>query len=45
MYLCANDPYKAIYQHVINKREKVGLMHFNESKAFIEYSNGMQDVY
>ena len=45
MYLCANDPYKAIYQHLINKREKVGLMHFNESKAFIEYSNGMQDVY
>ena len=45
MYLCAKYPYKAIYQHLINKREKVGLKHFNESKAFIEYSNDMQDVY
>ena len=26
-------------------REKVGLKHFNDSKAFIEYSNDMHDVY
>ena len=30
---------------MINKREKVELDHFNDSKAFIEYSNGMQDIY
>ena len=29
----------------INKREKVGLDHFSDRKAFIEYSNDMQDVY
>ena len=32
-------------QYLINKREKVGLNHFNDPKAFIEYSNDMQDVY
>ena len=26
-------------------REKVGLDHFNDPKAFMEYSNDMQDVY
>ena len=30
---------------LINKREKVGLNYFNDHKAFIEYSNDMQDVY
>ena len=30
---------------MINKREKVGLNHFNDPKAFMEYSNDMQDVY
>ena len=30
---------------LINKRENVGLNHFNDPKAFIEYSNDMQDVY
>ena len=33
------------YQYLINKREKVGANHFNEPKAFMEYSNDMQDVY
>ena len=36
---------KKKYQYVINKREKVGLNHFNDSKVFMEYSNDMQDVY
>ena len=36
---------KKIYQYLINKREKVGLNHFNDPKAFMEYSNDMQDVY
>ena len=30
---------------MINKREKVGLNNFNDPKAFLEYSNDMQDVY
>ena len=45
IYLYAKDPYEAKYQDLINKREKVGLDHFNDSKAFIEYSNDMEDVY
>ena len=30
---------------LINKRESTGLKHFNDSKAFIEYSNDMNDIY
>ena len=44
-YLYAKDPYKAKYQYLINRREKVGLDHFNDPKTFIEYSNDMLDVY
>ena len=44
-YLYAKDPYKKKYQYLINKREKVGLNHFNDPKAFMEYSNDMQDVH
>ena len=36
---------KKKYQYLINKRENVGLNHFNDLKAFMEYSNDMQDVY
>ena len=43
IYLYAT--YEAKYQFLINKRESTGLIHFNDPKAFIEYSNGMQDVY
>ena len=39
------DPYEAKYQYLINKREKVGLDHFDDPKAFMEYSNDMQDVH
>ena len=28
----------------MNKRESIGLKHFNDPKEFIEYSNDMQDV-
>ena len=41
----AKDPYEAKYQYLINKRERVGINHFNDPKAFIEYSNDMHDVY
>ena len=45
IYLCAKDLYESKYQYLINKREKVGLDHFKDPKAFVEYSNDMEDVY
>ena len=36
IYLYAKDPYEAKYQYLINKRDP---------RAFIEYSNDMQDVH
>ena len=45
IYLYAKDPYEAKHQYLINKREKVGLDHFDDPKAFMEYSNDIQDVY
>ena len=45
IYLYAKDLYEKKYQYLINKRENVGLNHFNDPKAFIEYSNDIQDVY
>ena len=45
IYLYAKDPYEKKYQYSINKREKVGLNHFNDLKASMEYSNDMQDVH
>ena len=45
IYLYAKDQYEAKYQFIISKRESTRLKHFNDPKAFIEYSNDMQDVY
>ena len=45
IYLYARDPYQAKYQYLINKRKSVGINHFNDPKAFIEYSNDMRDFY
>ena len=45
IYLYAKDPYEAKDQYLINKREGVGRDHFNDPKAFIEYSNDMRDLY
>ena len=45
IYLYAKDPYETKYQYLINKREKVGLDHFDDPTVFKEYSNDMQDVY
>ena len=41
----AKDPYEAKYQYLINKWESIGLKHLNDSIAFIEYSNEMDDIY
>ena len=43
--LYAKDPDEDKYQYLINKTESVGLKHFNDPKAFIEYSNDMHSVY
>ena len=45
IYLYAKDPHEAKYQYLINKREEVGLKHYDDPKAFIEYSNDKQDIY
>ena len=45
IYLYAKDPYEAKYQYLIKKREKVGLNHHDDPKAFMEYSDYVQDVY
>ena len=43
IYLYVKDSHEAKYQYLINKREGVGIDHFNDIKAFIEYSNDMCD--
>ena len=45
IYLYTKGPYELKYQYLINKREGVGINHFNDLKALIEYSNNMHDVY
>ena len=45
IYLYAKDLYEAKYQYLINIREKVGIDHFDNPKAFLEYSNDKHDVY
>ena len=45
IYLYAKDLYESKYQYSISKRESVGINHFNDSKAFTDYSNDMHDVY
>ena len=39
------DPNETKYEHLINKREKLGIDHFNDSKTFVDYSNDMHNVY
>ena len=45
IYLYAKDLHETKYQYLTNKREKVGLKHYDDPKDFIQYSNDMQDVY
>ena len=44
-YLHVKDPSEAKYQLLINKRERTGIKYLKDSKAFIEYSNYMNDIY
>ena len=41
----AKDLYEDEYQFLIKRRENIGVRYFNDPKAFIEYSNDIQDVY
>ena len=45
IYLYAKDLNEPKYQFLIKKREDVGLKHLNDSKAFIECSEYVDDVY
>ena len=45
IYLYSKDPYKIKYHLLINTGENIDLMHVNDQKAFIEYSNCMDDIY
>ena len=45
IHLYAKDPCEAKYQYLINKYQKAGLNHYDDPKAFMEYSNDMQNVY
>ena len=43
--LHVKDPYEAKYQLPINKREGLGIKDFYYSKAVIEQSNNIDDIY
>ena len=45
IYLYAKDLSEPKYEYLIKNRENVGIKHLNDSKAFIECSNTMDDVY
>ena len=45
IYLYLKDINESKYQFLIKKREGTGIKHSNGSKAFIEYSQYMDDVY
>ena len=45
IYLYSKDLSKPKYELLIKKRENAGTKHFNDSKAFIEFSNTIDDVY
>ena len=44
IYLYSKGIYQAKYQLLISKRESTGLKYLNDSKAFIEYSNDVDDI-
>ena len=44
-FVYTKDPCEAKYQLLIKKRESTGWKHLNDSKAFIEYSNDMINIY
>ena len=45
IYLHANNLTEPKRQFLIKNREDIGIKHLNDPKAFMEYSNSMDDVY
>ena len=45
IYLQAKDLSESTYEHFINNRENAGIKYLNNSKAFIDCSNTMDDFY
>ena len=45
IYLYAKDLSEPKYEYLIRNCENAGIKHLNDSKAFIEYSDTMDDVY
>ena len=45
IYLYAKYLRKGKYQLLITRHEGAGLKHLKDSKAFIEYSDNMDDIY
>ena len=45
IYLYAKDLSEPKYENLIKNRENAGIKHLNDSKAFIDCSNTMNDVY
>ena len=45
IYLYAKDLSEPKYEYLIRNRETAGMKHLNDSKAFIECSNTVNDVY
>ena len=45
IYLYAKDLSEPKYEYLIKNRENAGIEHVNNSKAFIECSNTMNDIY
>ena len=44
IYLYAKEIYEPKHEHLINKREQAGIKNLDDPKAFIEYSDDMDDV-
>ena len=45
IYLYEKDLSEGKYKFLINKRKSTGSKYLNNSKAFIEYSHNMDDIY
>ena len=45
IYLYARDLSEQKYEHLIKKRENIGIKHLNNPNVFIKCSNTMDDVY
>ena len=45
IYLYAKDLSESKYEYLIKNRENAGIKYLNDSKAFIECSNTMNDIY